>query len=78
MFLCNLYYPKNRIFFFFASIFIIAFIPFVFDVYYTTPDDPRYIALVSGAYTGTPEKELVYEGVILGLLESKLYSLKKW
>lgn len=75
MFLCNLYYPKNRIFFFFASIFAIAFIPFVFDVYYTTPDDPRYIALVSGAYTGIPEKELVYEGVILGILESKLYSL---
>lgn len=58
----------------FVSIFVIALIPFVFDVYFTTPDDPRYIALVSGAYTGTPEKELIYVGSLLGFIEAKLYS----
>ena len=66
---------KNRMFFFFLSVLVIAFIPFFFDVYFTTSDDPRFIALVSGAYTGMPEKELIYEGVILGFLETKLYSL---
>lgn len=65
---------KNRMFFFFVSVLVIAFIPFFFDVYFTTSDDPRFIALVSGAYTGIPEKELIYEGVILGFLETKLYS----
>ena len=65
---------KNRVFFFFVSVLVIAFIPFFFDVYFTTSDDPRFIALVSGAYTGIPEKELIYEGVILGFLETKLYS----
>lgn len=45
---------------------IIAAIPFVCQVYYTTVDDFRYIALVSGAYTGTPAKELVYVCSILG------------
>ena len=52
----------------------IALVPFVFDVYYTTPDDPRYIALVSGAYTGIPEKELIFVGAILGGIEARLYS----
>lgn len=66
---------EKRLIFFLPSLFLIGIIPFIFDVYYTTPDDPRYIALVSGAYTGTPEKELVYEGVILGFFETKLYSL---
>lgn len=61
-------------FFFFVSVLVIAFIPFFFDVYFTTSDDPRFIALVSGAYTGIPVKELIYEGVILGFLETKLYS----
>ena len=65
---------KNRMFFFFVSVLVIAFIPFFFDVYFTTSDDPRFIALVSGAYTGIPVKELIYEGVILGFLETKLYS----
>ena len=60
--------------FFIVSVFLIALIPFGFDVYYTTPDDPRYIALVSGAYTGTPEDELVYVSSILGFFEAKLYS----
>ena len=66
---------KNWMIFFLVSVLIIAFIPFFFDVYFTTSDDPRFIALVSGAYTGTPEKELIYEGVILGFFETKLYSL---
>ena len=65
---------KNTLFFWGISVFFISLIPFVFDVYFTTPDDPRYIALVSGAYTGTPEKELVYVGSILGFFEAKLYS----
>lgn len=64
----------NRRIAFLISLLLIAFIPFALDVYFTTPDDPRYIALVSGAYTGTPEKELVYVGSILGLFEAKLYS----
>lgn len=64
---------KRRIAFL-ISLLLIAFIPFALDVYFTTPDDPRYIALVSGAYTGTPEKELVYVGSILGLFEAILYS----
>lgn len=64
---------KRRIAFL-ISLLLIAFIPFALDVYFTTPDDPRYIAIVSGAYTGTPEKELVYVGSILGLFEAKLYS----
>jgi hypothetical protein len=65
---------KRTIIFYVLSVLLIALIPFVFDVYFTTPDDPRYIALVSGAYTGTPEKELVYVGSILGFFEAKLYS----
>ena len=60
--------------FFIVSVFFIALIPFGVDVYYTTPDDPRYIALVSGAYTGTPENELVFVGSMLGFFEAKLYS----
>lgn len=65
---------KGHIIFILVSVFAIAIIPFVFDVYYTTPDDPRYIALVSGAYTGTPENELVFVGSMLGFFEAKLYS----
>ena len=65
---------KTKILFFVVSALFIASIPFVFDVYYATCDDPRYIGLVSGAYTGTPMKELVYVGSLLGFLESKLYS----
>ncbi len=52
----------------------VGLIPFVFDIYYATPDDPRYIGLVSGAYTGTPVKELVYIGTLLGAFEAWLYS----
>ena len=52
---------------------LVALIPFVCNIYYATPDDPRYIGLVSGAYTGTPVKELVYVGTILGSIESWLY-----
>ena len=55
--------------------FCIALIPFLYPIYYATPDDPRYIALVSGAYTGTPLKELVYVGTILGSIEAHLYSI---
>lgn len=69
-----LVFRQRKIFFFFVSVLLIALIPFLFDVYFTTPDDPRYIALVSGAYTGTPEKELVFVGSILGFFEAKLYS----
>ena len=65
---------KKIIVFGVLPVLLIALIPFVFDVYFTTSDDPRFIALVSGAYTGSPEKELLYEGVILGFFESKLYS----
>ena len=65
---------KGNIIIYIVSILAVALIPFVFDVYFTTPDDPRYIALVSGAYTGIPEKELVFVGSILGEIEAKLYS----
>lgn len=64
---------KNKIIFVALTI-LIATIPFVFDIYYTTPDDPRYISLVSGAYTGTPLKELIYIGSILGAFEASLYN----
>lgn len=64
---------KNKIFFVALTV-LVAAIPFVFNIYYTTPDDPRYIGLVSGAYTGTPMKELIYVGTILGGIEAFLYS----
>lgn len=65
---------KSNIIIYLVSILAVALIPFVFDVYFTTPDDPRYIALVSGAYTGIPEKELIFVGPILGVVEANLYS----
>lgn len=52
---------------------LVALIPFICNIYYVTPDDPRYIALVSGAYTGTPQKELIYIGSIYGALLAFLY-----
>ena len=60
---------------FFILTLIVAIIPFVCNIYYVTPDDPRYIGLVSGAYTGTPLKELVYIGTLLGGFEAWLYTL---
>lgn len=54
---------------------LIVLIPFVCNVYYVTSDDPRYIGLVSGAYTGTPMKELIYVGAIIGGVEAFLYSI---
>lgn len=64
----------NKKLIFIALTAIIAAIPFVCQVYYTSADDFRYIALVSGAYTGTPVKELVYVCSILGGIEAFLYS----
>lgn len=64
---------NRKLIFIFLTVFIAA-IPFICQIYYPTSDDLRYIALVSGAYTGAPEKELVFVGSILGGIEAFLYS----
>lgn len=64
---------KLQFSFIIIATFVVAAIPFLFDIYYATPDDPRYIGLVSGAYTGTPQRELIYLGSIIGSIEAFLY-----
>lgn len=53
---------------------IIILIPFIFCLYYDTPDDPRYIFLCSGSYTDKPCYELVYVGTLIGRLNVTLYN----
>lgn len=54
---------------------LIILIPFVFFIYFATPDDPRYIYLLCGSYTGTPCSEVVFMGSIFGSFTAFLYSI---
>lgn len=59
------------------SVSVIALLSILFfqTIYFSTSDDPRYIYLLSGVYTGTPCAEVVFMGYLFGTLCSWLYSM---
>ncbi len=56
---------------------VIALISILFfqPIYFSAADDPRYIYLLSGVYTGSPCAEVVFIGYLFSTLCSWLYSM---
>ena len=58
-----------------VSVIALLTILYLQPIYFLYSDDPRYIYLLSGVYTGTPCAEVVFMGYLFGKLCSWLYSI---
>lgn len=57
------------------TILFFALIPFFVDIFWSAADDPRYIFVTSGAYTGLPSGSLLYVGSLYGSFVAFLYNM---
>lgn len=67
---------RNDLIIYGLSVLLILLIPFVVPICYATADDPRYIFLLSGSYTGEPCPDILYMGSFFSHFTSWLYG--KW
>lgn len=66
---------KKKHFILLLTIILFAIIPVCFNIFWSAADDPRYIFMTSGAYTGTPSGSLMYVGSLYGSFIAFLYSI---
>lgn len=66
---------KTKRFILSVTILIFVLLPFCIKIFWSAADDPRYIFMTSGAYTGTHSGSLLYVGSIYGNFVGWLYQL---
>lgn len=67
---------RNDLIIYGLSVLLILLIPFLVPICYATADDPRYIFLLSGSYTGQPCPDILYMGSFFSHFTAWLYG--KW
>ena len=64
---------KNKYLVLLLTVVLFILIPCFINIFWSAADDPRYIFMVSGAYTGNPSGSLLYVGSLYGRFLAFLY-----
>lgn len=66
---------KNKYIVLLLTVVLFVLIPCFINIFWSAADDPRYIFMVSGAYTGIPAGSLLYVGSLYGRFLAFLYGV---